>query len=79
MRRVILWFLLLGLGAVVPAYPLDGYEYTGISRLEFYRLAALGEVKGRQLPPGALLTMQEVQPQRLILAGILILRVIQSW
>ncbi|MEA2079166.1 MAG: serine hydrolase [Pseudomonadota bacterium] len=62
MRRVILWLLLLGLGAVVHAYPLDGYEYTGISRLEFYRLAALGEVKGRQLPPGALLSMQEVQP-----------------
>ena len=63
MSRVILWFLLLCLWPVVHAYPLDGYEYTGINRLEFYRLAALGEVKGRQLPPGALLSMQEVQPR----------------
>ena len=63
MRWVLLWFLVLGLEASVHAYPLDGYEYTGIRRLEFYRLAALGEVRGRQLPPGGLLSMQEVRPR----------------
>ena len=59
------WFaiplMLLGVVTVVQAYPIDGYPYTGIRRLEFYRLAALGEVQGRKLPPGALLSMREVQ------------------
>jgi hypothetical protein len=34
-------------------YPFDGYEQTGIQRLEAYRLAQTGEVRGRLLPPGA--------------------------
>ena len=34
-------------------YPLDGYEQTGIQRLEAYRLAQTGKVRGRLLPPGA--------------------------
>ena len=34
------------------AYPIDGYAYTGIRRLDFYDLAQKGEVDGRQLPPG---------------------------
>ncbi len=37
----------------VSGYPLDAYDHTGIARLEFYRLAQLGEIRGRQLPPGA--------------------------
>jgi hypothetical protein len=49
-------------GAVtVGAYPLDGYEYTGISRLEGFRLAQEGKVRGRKLPVGGLLTLEEVE------------------
>lgn len=35
------------------AYPIDGYDETGIDRLEFYRLAQLGEINGRKLHDGA--------------------------
>ncbi len=42
------------------AYPLDGYEQTGIGRVEAARLAVIGEMRGRQQPPGALLPMKYV-------------------
>ncbi|MFN2166360.1 MAG: serine hydrolase [Anaerolineae bacterium] len=42
------------------AYPLDGYEDTGIRRLEYDRLANAGEIHGRKQPPGALLSTEEV-------------------
>lgn len=45
--------LLLPLTAT--AYPLDGYQETGIRRVEAVRLAVLGKMPGRQQPPGALL------------------------
>ncbi len=35
------------------AYPIDGFPETGIGRLEGYRLAQLGEIRGNRLPPGA--------------------------
>jgi len=35
------------------AYPIDGYEETGIKRLEYYRLSDTGEIKGKTLQPGA--------------------------
>ena len=40
--------LAIGFGAAVlaGAYPLDGDQYTGISRLEGYRLAQEGKVAG---------------------------------
>ncbi len=46
------------LGAValtLPAigYPLDGFEHTGIQRLDAYRLAQTGKIRARLLPPGA--------------------------
>ncbi len=44
----------------VGAYPLDGYEHTGINRLEAFRLAQEGKVRGRKAPVGAMLTMEEV-------------------
>lgn len=34
------------------AYPIDDYPRTQIKRLEFYRLAQAGEIRGRQLPEG---------------------------
>lgn len=63
MRRLLLVISLLAAAQLVTAYPLDGYSYTGIRRLEFYRLAQEGEVSGRQLDPGARLSMKEVVPR----------------
>lgn len=51
---------LLATGAICVAYPLDGSENTGIARLEGYRLAQEGKVRGRRLPPGALLKTVQV-------------------
>ena len=42
------------------AYPLDGYAVTGIPRLEGYRLAQGGTVRGPQQPKGAMLTLGDV-------------------
>ena len=46
--------------AACGAYPLDGYEYTGIARVEAYRLAMEGKVRAPKQPPGALLSIDEV-------------------
>ncbi len=46
--------------ATCAAYPLDGYGYTGIARLEGYRLAMEGKVRAPKQPPGALLTLDQV-------------------
>lgn len=53
--------LLLVVAAVAQAYPIDAYQDTGIKRLEFYRLAQLGEVRGRRLPPGGLLSTRDIR------------------
>lgn len=42
-------------------YPLDGYEYTGIGRLEAARLVAIGERSGKQPLPGELLPLDMVE------------------
>ena len=42
------------------AYPLDGYGFTGIARLEGYRLAMEGKVRAPRQPPGALLPIDAV-------------------
>ncbi|MCK4985514.1 MAG: hypothetical protein KAS40_08355, partial [Desulfobacterales bacterium] len=42
------------------SYPLDGYAYTGIARLEAYRLAMEGKVRAPKQPPGALLASGQV-------------------
>jgi hypothetical protein len=42
------------------AYPLDGYEETGIRRVEGARLAHEGVIHGRKQPAGALLTTNQV-------------------
>ncbi|MDX1763817.1 MAG: serine hydrolase [bacterium] len=41
-------------------YPLDGYGATGIARLEGYRQAPGGKIRGRVLPSGAFLTTDQV-------------------
>jgi hypothetical protein len=43
------------------AYPLDGYESTGITRLEAYRLAQEGKLRARIQPPGALLKTADIE------------------
>ncbi len=53
-------FLLCDLGQ---AYPIDGYKYTGISRLDFYDLAQQGVVSGRQLPAGGKLPLATIHPR----------------
>jgi hypothetical protein len=52
--------LLAGAGR---AYPLDGYEATGIRRLEGMRLAQQGAVRDVKQPPGALLNTAQVEPR----------------
>ncbi|MEJ2286970.1 MAG: hypothetical protein P8X85_25685, partial [Desulfobacterales bacterium] len=50
----------LMIAATCMAYPLDGYAYTGIARLEAYRLAMEGKVRAPKQPPGALLSIDQV-------------------
>lgn len=58
MRRFLpMLFLVPGLAV---AYPLDGEPYTGIARLEGYRLAQEGKVRGTQQPPGGKLPLDQV-------------------
>ena len=51
---------LLGLPGRAPAYPLDGYESTGIFRIEAQRLVQLGKAKGKKRPSGELLPLEKV-------------------
>lgn len=63
MKRIVLILLLVPLlGSQQPAwpYPLDGDVYTGITRLEGYRLSQEGKRRGPKQPPGGTLTLQEV-------------------
>ncbi len=48
------------LAAPAGGYPLDGTAWTGIERLEGYRLAQEGKARARRLPPGALLPLAQV-------------------
>ena len=59
--RALLLLLLLPAGA--QAYPVDGYAYTGIRRLEYARQVQSGEVPGRRQQPGQYLPMAEVVPR----------------
>lgn len=51
-------FSLLSTGSI--AYPLDGRDYTGVQRLEGFRLAQQGKATGRVLPEGAGLNLDQV-------------------
>ena len=42
------------------SYPLDGYAFTGIARVEAYRLAMEGKVRAPKQPSGALLSVDQV-------------------
>lgn len=56
-------FLLLAIPSLTHSYPLDGYEYTGIKRLEYYRLVQEGLIGGKKRPQGATLPMESVIPR----------------
>jgi len=55
--------LLLAWPAPAPAYPVDGYAYTGIRRLEQARQVQSGEVPGRRRQAGQYLPMAEIAPR----------------
>lgn len=63
MRILFIVLLLLAYPPGAHTYPLDGFAYTGIKRLEYYRLMAEGKIEGRQLYPGAKLPMAKVVPR----------------
>jgi len=52
---------LLGSSGLALGYPLDAYEQTGMLRLEAYRLAQTGKIKGRILPPGGRLGIDDIR------------------
>ncbi|MGB5590499.1 MAG: hypothetical protein WBN31_06120 [Gammaproteobacteria bacterium] len=54
---------LLATAATVHAYPIDAYDETGIRRLDYYDRAQRGEVNGRKLAPGAMLSNAAVVPR----------------
>jgi hypothetical protein len=56
----IIFICLLSGATTAIAYPLDGESYTGISRLEGYRLIQEGKIPGRHLKKGALLNIEQV-------------------
>ncbi len=61
MLRVAAIAMLVALSAPAWSYPIDGYEYSGIRRLEFQQQIQAGLAKGNVLPPGALLSIDQVQ------------------
>jgi hypothetical protein len=56
----LLCLCLLALPGRAPAYPLDGYESTGIERLLHQRLVQEGKIKGKKRPSGELLPLAMV-------------------
>jgi hypothetical protein len=56
----VLALCLICIPALLQAYPLDGYEETGIRRVEGARLAHEGLAEGGKQPNGALLTTEQV-------------------
>jgi hypothetical protein len=56
-----LWSTILGWSTPADAYPLDGYENTGIGRLEAQRLIQIGEMPGKKRPSGELLPLARVE------------------
>ena len=64
-KRFILFYRLTCIAGILAAqaalaYPLDGYPETGIRRLEASRLANQGVIKDVKQPPGAMLTLKNV-------------------
>ncbi len=60
MKRLLLLFLSVLLPMAAAGYPLDGSEYSGIQRLLGYQFAQ-AQPKGPKLPPGALLSINDIR------------------
>jgi hypothetical protein len=60
----------LSFPALGAAYPLDGYEATGIRRLLAIRLVEAGELPGPKQPPGAHLSLADVDLRLLKSRGV---------
>lgn len=60
MLRVLVFIVCALSAAGATAYPLDGYQQTGIRRLEGNRLANEGVVRDVKQPPGATLRLKDV-------------------
>lgn len=56
-----LLIVLAAMPGTLLAYPLDGFEETGIRRLEAIRLAQEGAIDGGRQPPGALLPTDAIE------------------
>lgn len=59
-KGIFLLITTLLLPSLAAAYPLDGYEDTGIRRVEGFRLMTEGKIKGSKQPPGARLNTEQV-------------------
>ena len=51
---------LVALPGTAPSYPLDGYDDTGIKRLQIQRMVQEGKAKGKKRPSGELLPLDRV-------------------
>ena len=51
---------LVALPGAAPSYPLDGYDDTGIKRLQIQRMVQEGKAKGKKRPSGELLPLDRV-------------------
>lgn len=67
---VVVVLLAMGRPGTLHAYPLDGYEDTGIRRVEGTRLVNADEIPGRKQPPGALLPTASVDLRLLDQPGL---------
>ncbi len=65
MKRLSILFLVVMVGMAASPYPIDGYENTGIRRLERLRLIAAGQIPGTPPPPGARKKWGDIELNRL--------------
>ena len=70
MNKLLATVILTLLAGLCGAYPIDGYPYTGIRRLDFYNLAQQGIVPGRQLFAGAKYPLERVRPRLVALESL---------
>ncbi|MGQ0656876.1 MAG: serine hydrolase [Chromatiales bacterium] len=59
-RNALATALLLLLPVIAITYPMDGYEWTGIKRLEAARLTQEGQLAGKPQPQGGTLKLEQV-------------------
>ncbi len=69
-KQITLLLLIVAAAQIVGAYPLDGTDYSGVQRLEGYRLGQQGKAQTRRLPAGALLDMTQVRPRLIDADGL---------